>query len=201
MDSGPALQVQRVRHDEGARLLPLDAPALVAVELHAAERAALIEVADRVGLELGLLGHRMLAKILGASGRAIAEIVGAVIVPPRSLVIRRTVEDFEMDVGMIETDPAQLHQVFRLQPDREPAMIQRLVAEIADPYTGDAQPVLVGIERSYRFAEHLADAVAAVGARGDIGADPVMARVEADRMVRRRKHPELHGPLARGRAQ
>jgi hypothetical protein len=31
-------------------LLPADHPALVAVELHAAERAALIEVADRIGL-------------------------------------------------------------------------------------------------------------------------------------------------------
>ena len=37
--------------------------------------------------------------------------------------------------------------------------------------------------RADRFAEHLADAIAAVRARGDIGSDPVMARVEADRMV------------------
>ena len=63
-------------------------------------------------------------------------------------------------------------------------MIQRLVAEIADADAGDAKPVLVGIERAYGFAEHLADAVTAVGARRHIGADPVMARVEADRMVR-----------------
>src|SRR5260370_30416190 len=86
------------------------------------------------------------------------------IVPPRPLVIGGAVEDLEMDVGMIEPDPAQLHQIFRLQPDRQPAMIERLVAEIADPDTSDPEPVLVGIERADRFATHLADAVAAVGA-------------------------------------
>src|ERR1700738_4241291 len=100
--------------------LPVHNPALVAVELHAAERAALIEVADRVRSKLGLLDHRMLAKILTAAGRAIAEVVGAVVVPPGTLVIRRTVENLEMDIGMIEPDPAQLHQVFGLQPDRKP---------------------------------------------------------------------------------
>src|SRR5882757_8934308 len=103
----------------------------------------------------------MLAKILGAAGRAIAEIVGAVVVPPGALVIGRAVENLEMDVGMIEPDPAQLHQIFRLQPDREPAMIERLVAKIADPDTSDPEPVLVGVERADRFAKHLADAVAA----------------------------------------
>src|SRR6202043_2007875 len=112
---------------------PVDDLAPVAIELHAAESAALVEIADRIGLELGLLGKGVLAKILGAAGRAIAEVVGAVVVPPRTLVVRGAVEDFEMDVGMIEPNPAKLHQVFRLQPDREPAMIERLVAEIADP--------------------------------------------------------------------
>src|SRR5882672_1919495 len=163
---------------------PVYDPAHVAVELHAAERAALIEIADAIRPKPGLLGHGVLAKILGAAGRAIAEIIGAMIVPPRALIVRRAVEDFEMDSGMIEPDPAELHQVFRLQPDREPAMIQRLVAEIADAKAGDAEPMLVGIERAHRLAEHLADAVAAVGARGHVGADPVMAWIEAHRMVR-----------------
>src|SRR6185437_3334207 len=111
---------------------PVDDPATVAVELHVAESAALVEVADGVGRKFRLLGKRVLAKILAASGRAIAEVVGAVIVPPRALVVGSAVEDFEMDVGMIEPDPAELHQIFRLQPDREPAVIERLVAEIAD---------------------------------------------------------------------
>ena len=43
--------------------------------------------------------------------------------------------------------------------------------------------MLVGIERADRLAEHLADAVAAVRARGDVGADAVMARIEADGVV------------------
>ena len=106
-----------------------------------------------------------------------------------------------MDVGMIEPDPAELHQVFRLQPDREPAVIQRLVAEIADPQAGDADAVLVGIERADRLAERLADAVAAVGARRHVGADAVMPRIEADRVVRRGEHDALDALLARGLEQ
>ena len=62
--------------------LQIDDPAFVAVELHAAERAALVEIADRIGLELGLFGKRVLAEILGAAGRAIAEVIGAVVIPP-----------------------------------------------------------------------------------------------------------------------
>src|SRR5438105_8516022 len=68
-------------------LFPVDDPALVAIELHAAERAALVEVADGIGPKIGLLGHRVLAKILSAAGRAIAAVVGAMIVPPRALVL------------------------------------------------------------------------------------------------------------------
>ena len=79
----------------------------------------------------------------------------------------------------------------------EPAVIERHLAEIADPQAGDAKPVLVGIERADRLAEHLADAVAAVGARGDVGADPVMARIEADRVVRRGEHHALDAFFAR----
>ena len=63
-------------------------------------------------------------------------------------------------------------------------MIQRLVAEIADSKARDTEPVLVRIERAHRLAEHLADAVAAVRSRRHVGSDSVMARVEADRMVR-----------------
>ena len=47
--------------------LQIDDPAFVAVELHAAERTALIEIADRIGLELGLLGKSVLAEIFGAA--------------------------------------------------------------------------------------------------------------------------------------
>ena len=66
----------------------------------------MVGVADRIGRQLGLLGKSMLAKIFTAAGRAIAEVVGAVIVPPRALIIRRAIENLEMDVGMIEPDPA-----------------------------------------------------------------------------------------------
>ena len=38
-----------------------------------------------------------------------------------------------MDVGMLQTNAAKLDQVLRLEPDRQPAVIERLLAEIADP--------------------------------------------------------------------
>src|ERR1700731_1415700 len=149
------------------QLFQVEDPAPVAVKLHAAKRAALVEIADRIGRQLGLLGKSVLAKILGAAGRAIAEVVGAMVVPPCSLVIGRAIENLEMDIGMVEPDPAQLYQILRLQPDRETTMIERLVAEIADPDARHFQSVLVGIERTDCFAEPLADAIAAVGARRD----------------------------------
>src|SRR5580692_9040623 len=124
----------------------------------------------------------MLAEIFGAAGRAIAQIDGAMIVPPRALVVGGAVKNFEMDAGMLQPDPAELHQVLRLQPDRQPAMVERLFAEIADPDAGDFHAVLVGIKRAERLAERLADAVAAVGPRRHVGADPVMARIKTDRM-------------------
>ena len=63
------------------------------------------------------------------------------------------------------------------------AVIERRLAEIADPDAGHLDAVLVGIERADALAEHLADAVAAVRARGDVGADAMMPRVEADRVI------------------
>src|SRR4051794_24221156 len=107
------------------------------------------------------------------------------------------IENLEMDVGMLEPDPAELHEVFRLEPDREPTVIQRLFAEIADPNARHLEPVLVGVERAYCLAEHLADAVAAVRPRRHLGAYAVITRVETNCMVRRGKHHPLHALLAR----
>src|SRR5262245_41655761 len=164
-------------------LAPVHDAARVAVELHAAERAALVEIADRIGLELGLLRHRVLAEIFSPAGRAVAEIVGTVVIPPGALVVGGAVEHLEMNVGMLEADAAELHEVFRLEPDRQPAVVERHFAEIADADARHLHAVLVGIERAHRLAKHLADAVAAVGPRSDVGADAVMARVEADRVI------------------
>jgi hypothetical protein len=68
-------------------LFQVDNPAPVAVEFHAAKRAALVEIADRIRRQFRLLGKSMLAKILSAAGRAVAEVVGAVVVPPGALVV------------------------------------------------------------------------------------------------------------------
>ena len=77
---------------------------------------------------------------------------------------------------MLEPDADELHQVVRLEPDRQPPLVERRVADIADAQAGDAQAVLVGIERAERLAEGLADAVAAVRAHRDVDADAFCAR-------------------------
>src|SRR5437660_12514208 len=100
-----------------------------------------------------------------------------------------------MDIRTFKPDPAELNEILGLQPDREPAVVERLVAEIADADAGHLDAVLVGIERAGRFPKSLADAVAAVGARGDVGADAVMARIEADRVVRGSEHHALDALL------
>src|SRR5262249_53763734 len=146
-----------VRRSFRFSLVPVDDFALVARKLHAAEHTTLVEVADRIGRQPGLLRHGELNELLRATGRAITEIIGAVVVPPGTLVIRSAVEDFEMDVWMFKPDPAELHQVFRFEPDRESPVIDWLVAEIADAQTGHLDAVLVGIKRADSFAESLAD--------------------------------------------
>src|SRR6516164_1795882 len=116
----------------------------------------------------------MLAEVLGLAGRTVAQIIGAVIVPPGALVVGGAVEDLEMDGGMFKPDPAELNEVLGLEPDRQPAVIERLLAEIADAQASHLQPVFVGIERAGRLAKGLADAVAAVRAGGHVGADAVV---------------------------
>src|SRR5690349_17308391 len=81
--------------------------ACVAVELGTAEGAALEEVADRIGLQLGLLDHRVLDEVLGVAGGAIAVVVRRVMVPPAALIPRRAVEDLEAQVGVLEADADQ----------------------------------------------------------------------------------------------
>src|SRR5262249_30080844 len=130
-------------------------------------------------------------EIFRPAGRPVAKVIGAVVVPPGALVIGRAIENFEMDIGMIEPDPAELNQILWFQPDRQPAMIQRHVSKIADANTGDSEAMLVRMEGADRLAENLADAVAAVRPRRHVGPDPVMARVEADRVVRGREHHAL----------
>src|SRR6478609_6365100 len=61
--------------------------------------------------------------------------------------------------------------------------------------------MLVGIERADRFAEHLADPIAAVRPRGHVRTDSVITRIEAYRMVRRREHHALDAFFARGLEQ
>src|SRR6185503_20381340 len=67
--------------------------ARVTIELCAAEGAALEVVADRIGRELGLRRQRLVAEGLGLAGRAVAVVVGGVIVPPAALVVGAAVKD------------------------------------------------------------------------------------------------------------
>src|SRR5262245_26819173 len=98
---------------------------------------------------------------------------------------------------MLEADADELHQIFRREPDREPAAINRRVAEIADADAGHAQSVLERVERAERFAERLAHAIARVGTYRGVHADPTLARIEADRVVRGGEHHASHALAAR----
>src|ERR1700674_5872559 len=77
-------------------------PALVAIELQAAEGAALEEVPDRIRLELGLLGQRVLEMVLGTARGPVAVVVGLVVVPPSALVPGGAVEDLEAQLRVLQ---------------------------------------------------------------------------------------------------
>src|SRR5471030_2600801 len=113
-------------------------------ELRRGEGAALEEIADRIGRKLGLLGLGMGAVLLGLAGRAVPQPMRPRIVPPARLVVGRAVEDLEADVGMLEPDLEELHQILGRDPDRQAPHVERRRPDIADPQAGDADAVLVG---------------------------------------------------------
>src|ERR1700738_3549062 len=83
----------------------------IVCEFRRREGAALEEIADRIGRQLRLLGLGVGAVLLGLDGRAVPQPVRPRIVPPARLVVGRAVEDLEADVGMLESDLEELHQV------------------------------------------------------------------------------------------
>src|SRR5712692_2957698 len=176
---------------------PLDA----AVEFVAAVRPALIPFTDRIGRQLGVGGERLGAVLLGAALRPVAETEGRAVVPPCAGIVRGAVENLVADVRVLEPDADELYEVLGLQPDRQPALVGGRIGDIADAQAGGAQPVLEGVERRERFAEGLAGAVAGVGPDRRFDADATLARIEADRMVRRREHDPLGPAAARGLEQ
>ena len=139
----------------------------------------------------------MRTMVLALAGRPIAELARARIVPPRGGIVRRAVDDVEADVGMLEPDADQLHDVLGRDPDRQPPHVERTRPDIADPEAGHDHAVLVGIERAQRLAERLADAVAAVGPHREVGADLALARIEADGVVGRGEDHALDAGLPR----
>src|SRR5262245_55106324 len=170
----------------GLTLPPDLAP--VAGKLIGTEGPALVEVADRVGAALRLCGQGLLAKVLRLAGRAVAKGIGAAIVPPGALVERGPVENFIFELGMFKPDADQLHKVLRGEPNRQPALIERLLAQVADPEAEHPQAILVGVKGAQCLTERLAETIAGVGPHGDVGADALHARVEADGVVGGGKH-------------
>src|SRR4051812_13210999 len=156
-------------------------------ELCRAERATLKEIADRIGPDLCLFISGMRAVRLGLAGRAVAELTGARIVPPARLVVGHAVKDLVADVGMLQADAEELHEIFGRHPDRKPTYVERHRADISDPEAGHDHAMLVGVERTKPLAEHLADAIAAVRTHRHVCADLALARIEADRVVGRGK--------------
>src|SRR5712691_8845531 len=171
------------------------------VEFVAAKGPALIPLADRIGRQLRVGGERRRAVLLGPALRSVAEAESRAVVPPAACIVGCAVEDFVADVRVLEADADELHEVLRCEPDRQPATVGGRIADIADANAGDAQPVLVRIERSDRLAERLAGAVAGIRAHRGVHANAALARIEADGMVRRREHDALDAVPARSLEQ
>src|SRR5205807_6880799 len=107
------------------------------------------------------------------------------------------IDDLVADIGMLEPNPHELGIVARADPDRQPALVDRLLSEIPDTRAQHANSVLVGIEAGERLAEGLADAIAAVGPRHDAVVDLSLARIEADRVVAGGEDDALHAGAPR----
>src|SRR5204863_6395027 len=129
---------------------------------------------------------------LGIILRPVSEPRGVRIVVPGTPVVRDAIDDLVPDVGMLEPDAHELGIVARADPDRQPALVDRLLSEIPDPRAQHANSVLVGIEAGERLAEALADAIPAVGPRHDAVVDLLLARIEADRVVAGGEDNALH---------
>src|SRR5690606_26160690 len=139
--------------------------------------------------------------VLGPVLGAVAQAVGIRIVPPAALVVRDAVDDLVVEVGMLEADPEQLRQVARADPDRKEADVERTLLDVADAYRQHLQAIFVGVQAGDGLTEALADAIAAVRAKGDVGADGLVAAVEADDMVAAREDDPLDALLAGGLEQ
>src|SRR5262249_49319892 len=161
-------------------------PPLIRVILRAAKPPTLVTGANPIRRQPPLRRPGRFAIFFAAPLRLIAEMRRAAVVPKARRIIGHTVEDFEMDIGMLKPDAHELRQIFRLHPDRQAPLVDRHVGDIADAQTGDAQTVLVGIERTERLAERLAHAVAAVRPDPHIDADALRARIETDGVTGRR---------------
>src|SRR6516225_11455673 len=84
---------------------------------------------------------------------------------------------------MFEADPHELGVVARADPDRQPALVDRLWSEIADAGAQKADPVLVGIKAGKRLGKGFADAVATIRPRHHPVVDPQVARIKTDRVI------------------
>ena len=91
----------------------------------AAIRAALVAVADRVRVKLGLRSHSLIAVVVCAALRVVAEAAGIAVVPPAVRIVGPAVEDLKADVSVLEPDADELHEVLGLEPDRKPPLVER----------------------------------------------------------------------------
>ena len=100
---------------------------------------------------------------------------GRLVVPPAPYVGGRTVDHLVVQLGMFEADADELNQVLGLDPDRQAALVNRPVVDVADADRQHPQTELVGIERAERLAEHLAYGIARIRPRNRGGAEPALA--------------------------
>src|SRR6516162_5435587 len=162
-----------------------------------AKRAALVIFGDWIGGLAGFGREDRYGIGLGIVLRAITQSLGVRVVVPGALVPGHAIDDFVADVGMLEPDANELSVIPRADPDRQPAFVDRLLAEIADTRAQHPDPEFLGIEAGERFAKGLADAIAAVRPWHDTVIDLLRTGIKADSMVAGGEHDALHASAPR----
>src|SRR5438270_13371665 len=154
--------------------------------LGGAEHAALVSLGDQIIARL-FTRQYFLGVNLAVVLRLVAEAIGVRVVVPGALVPRDAVDDLELDLRVLDADGDELRQVARAEPDGKAPLIEWPRADVADAHHEHLHAVLVGVQAAERLAEHLGDAVAAVGLRIDAVIDRLIAAIKADGVVARRK--------------
>src|SRR5262245_20071626 len=97
---------------------------------------------------------------------------------------------------MGQTDVHQLREIAPAQPESKSPSVYGPVVDVADADAEHSKTILVGVQGTRLLPECLGQAIAAVGAKQNVGADAPSPRVVADDVVGAGKHHPFDAALA-----